>query len=152
MADRPDARPAHRGGKPFEVAHRPLPAIMTVGRRRAVAVAALIVAVHVADRAQPLCERPVDAAEKSGRVQNHDWRAVAAPVQRVHLDAVDVHEARRRFTEFRAAAAGLDFFHVSVLRGSTLATDSGFTGWLCSRSPPTPDRQPWLRESGCLRV
>src|SRR5208337_2338277 len=76
MADRPDARPSHGSYKPFEVPHGRVPAIVAVGWRRAVAVAALIVSVHVTDRAQPLCERPVDAAEKSGRVQNHDWRAV----------------------------------------------------------------------------
>ena len=63
------------------------------GWRRTVAMAALIVTVNVTDRAQRLCKRPVDAAEKSGRVQNHDWRAVAAPVQRMHPDAVDVYEA-----------------------------------------------------------
>src|ERR1035437_10685255 len=89
MADRPDTRPAHRSYKPFEVPHRRVPAIVAVGWRRTVAVAALIVGVHMTDRAQRLCERPVDAAEKSGRVQDHDWRAVAAPVQRMHPDAVD---------------------------------------------------------------
>src|SRR6202035_2203411 len=103
MTDRPDTRPLHRGYESLKVTHRRVPAIVAVGRRRTVAVPALIVAINMADRAQPLAERLVDVPEKAGRVQNHDWRAVAAPVQRIQPDAVDGHQA----------AAGFSVFHVS---------------------------------------
>src|SRR5208337_4905818 len=107
MPHRPDVRPAHRSYKSFEVAHSRVPAILAVGRHRTVAMAALIVAVNMTDRAQPLCKRPADAPEKSSRVQDHDRRAISAPVQRMQSDAVDVHEAAARF----------GFFHVPGLRG-----------------------------------
>src|SRR5271168_2401772 len=108
MTDSPGARPPHRFYEPFEIEHRRVPAILTIRRRRTVAMPALIVAVNMADRAQPLCKRPVDASEKPGRVQDHDRRAIAAPIQRMQSDAVDVHEAAARF----------ELFHVSTLRGS----------------------------------
>ena len=138
-----DARPAHRGNKPLEVAHGRVPAVVAVGRRRTVAVAALIVAVYVTDRAQPLCERSIDAPEKSGRVQDHDRRAAAAPVQRMQPDAIDVHEARRWFLEVRVEVAWFVFFHVSRLRALALTTDSA-VGFVL-------DRRRLLIDSLCFR-
>src|ERR1700674_158949 len=96
MPDRANLRPADRGDEPFEVFHRRVPAVVSIGRGSAVSVAALIVAVHVPDRAQPLCKRTIYSPEKSGRVQNYHRLARTAPIQSMQSDAVDVDEAGLR--------------------------------------------------------
>src|SRR5713226_3667416 len=97
MPDRANLLPAHRGDESFEVFHRRVPGVVSIRRGGAVAVTALIVAVHVADRVQPLCKRAVDPPEKSGRVQSYYWLAGAAPVQSMQRDAVNVDETGFRF-------------------------------------------------------
>src|SRR5260370_24036764 len=97
MPDRANCSPTRRGDEPLEVFHRQGPIVVFIGRGCAVSVTALIVAVDVADRAQPLCQRSVDASEESVGVQNYDRFACAAPIQTMQLDPVDVDETGFRF-------------------------------------------------------
>src|SRR6266478_3385810 len=81
---------------PIAVAPAECPIVISIGGRSAVPVSALIVTVNVTDLAQSLCKRTVDTPEKSGRVQNHNRLALAAPVQGMQPDAVDVDETGLR--------------------------------------------------------
>src|SRR5882762_4326927 len=97
MSNRANVAPAHRRDEPFEVPHRQSPIVISIRSRSAVPVSALIVTVNVTDLAQPLCKRTVDTPEKSSGVQNHNRLALAAPVQGMQPDAVDVDETGFRF-------------------------------------------------------
>src|SRR4029077_20405087 len=120
MPDRANVAPAHRRDESFEVLHRQRPIVVSIGSCRAVSMTALIVAVDMADRAQWLCKRAIYSSEKSGRVQKDNRLALAAPVQGVQPDAVDVDESGLRFGK-------LCFFHSSDQRFDSSAARASIT-------------------------
>src|SRR5579863_4198409 len=127
MPDRADALPSHRNDEPFEVSHRGIPGVVPVRRGRAVAMPSLIVAVHVADRAQALCKRAIYSSEKSGRVQDYDRPARATPIQRMQPNAVDLDETGARFRGLWAAFHERNQRCASEARMSSRVIDSSIS-------------------------
>ncbi len=89
MADAAHLAKAHREDKSLKVARRQVPSVDFVARTFAVAMAALIEAVNVADRGQRLGDRLVDPSEETGRMQQHDRGSGATPVKIMEPDTVD---------------------------------------------------------------
>ena len=70
----------HRNDECLQIVDGARPTVIAVAGKRAVAVAALVVAINMARRSQRKRDWPIHLSQESGRVQNYDWRTFAAPI------------------------------------------------------------------------
>lgn len=88
---------AHREDDGLKIIGGAIPGVDAVGRAVAIAVAALVVAVNVAESGEGLGKGAIDAGEHTGGVEDDKRRTLATPIETMQTHAIDGEETAERF-------------------------------------------------------